>query len=77
MYKLKPCPFCGGEAELVNAIGNDYYRSDQHIVCNARCKDCGVETTGSVAEDHTFAYVEQAIEKWNRRAHENQESESL
>lgn len=34
MEKLKPCPFCGGEAELYE----NYYHG-----CNIYCLECGVE----------------------------------
>lgn len=50
--KLKPCPFCGGEAiTLENMIGN--YRVE--------CYHCFAHT---FYEDSK----EKAIEEWNRRA---------
>ena len=52
--KLKPCPFCGGEAELVN-IGTN--------LCDpitVECKQCKCNT-------QWFDRSCDAIEAWNRR----------
>ena len=67
MSELKRCPFCGGSAEFVNSIGHDYYRNSAKITCTVRCRDCGVETAGCIAEDTSFTYKELAAEAWNRR----------
>lgn len=51
--KLKPCPFCGGEAELTNVA----------IIPNAitvRCKECNCNV-------NWFCKEQEAIEAWNRR----------
>ena len=59
--KLKPCPFCGGEARLLlNAkrkiYGKDEYRTGVVACCN-------------VCEARMFYGSEKlAIEAWNRRA---------
>ena len=66
MSELKPCPFCGGEAEIRTQDrpdGNTHY-----YVYIVRCKECRART-----EDFPIAYyvhhdVEDAIEAWNRRA---------
>ena len=55
--KLKPCPFCGGEAILVKDFCS--FKDWNY----ARCESCGAMT--SVADD---AY--KAIEAWNMRAEE-------
>lgn len=54
--KLKPCPFCGGAAELVmNTVGQ---------FC-AQCRNykCGATIIAEVYDD--------AVDAWNRRAGEN------
>lgn len=54
MADLKPCPFCGGEAEL--RINEErYYKA---VVL---CKQCGIHTV----RQHI---PEIAISEWNRRA---------
>lgn len=77
MAELKPCPFCGGEAEI--AYGNIYISR----VVSVRCTKCRAKTnfvwidhpnmsyTGGL--DESTRYTEQqaenrAIEAWNRRA---------
>ena len=63
--KLKPCPFCGGEAEIVEdrLYGEDYYAG--------RCKSC--------AATSIFEFTkEEAVDKWNRRNYpEKQDSSNL
>ena len=53
--KLKPCPFCGGEAEVV---ANEYF-------ADVSCKDG--ECRG-FTDYLTFKKKSEAIEAWNRRA---------
>lgn len=56
--KLKPCPFCGGEAKVGYAI-NDYNR------WGVSCNICGcVVEVGFGEYDDT---PEEAIKAWNRR----------
>lgn len=55
MAELKPCPFCGGEAEIVE---NDCFVD----VC---CKNLRCRGWASCLEYKT---KKEAIEAWNRRA---------
>lgn len=50
--KLKPCPFCGGEAKIV---ANCY---NQHYICCKKCK-CAFWADYTRKED--------AVNGWNRR----------
>ena len=50
--ELKPCPFCGGEAEIV---GDDY------MEWIAECVEC-------CASSMTYATEAEAVEAWNTRA---------
>lgn len=64
MTELKPCPFCGGEAEEKYIKRNlkyrlFYFRDITHFVY-IHCKTCGC--TSRVHETK-----ENAIEAWNRR----------
>ena len=69
--KLKPCPFCGGEAEMYNGtdiVGKYWY---------VRCKKCYSRGAGAYEsgkelepqEEYTaiIRAWERAIEAWNRR----------
>lgn len=49
--KLKPCPFCGGEAEILQTVGHTFY---------AWCSDCDTST------GHYFT-EEDAATMWNHR----------
>lgn len=66
MEQLKPCPFCGGKAEVVPhkffSEALKAWKVDCYVV---ECKNC-----------HTAQYwgtEKQAIEAWNRRAYEKQD----
>ena len=52
---MEPCPFCGGEAELVENSGGNYF---------IRCRSCGCRTR-FFNENHIGAQT-----TWNRRAKE-------
>lgn len=74
--KLKPCPFCGGEAEMKPT---SIYMSKARVVV---CKECGLRTklifintpcmNGKGKPDERTRYTEEQAEKiaaelWNRR----------
>ncbi len=59
--KLKPCPFCGGEAKMLEEydvmIGKTYYFVE--------CTECtGTIFSGEINE-------KEAIEAWNRRVNDD------
>lgn len=58
--ELKPCPFCGSDAQL------DYlgYRDKTKNHAVIRCKRCGAQIIRSVSIDR----LSEAINAWNRRA---------
>lgn len=47
----KPCPFCGGEAELRDTSFGEYY---------VKCRKCGINTPA-------FTRPDTVIKRWNRR----------
>ena len=58
MESLKPCPFCGGNADICtdfHLIGNEYIP-----VKYIRCEGCGARTGLWLDDD-------EAIKAWNRR----------
>lgn len=57
--ELKPCPFCGGKAEI--ATGSVFMW--EHIIV---CKNCGASSKTVIGITLSQAR-EKAIEAWNRR----------
>ena len=66
MTKLKPCPFCGGEAEI-KYIGNEHTKSRSAQI---KCKTwgCGIKKTVSAMRFNIDWCEEKVIKAWNRRA---------
>lgn len=56
MEKLKPCPFCGGEPEMIN------YSEHEWLVNCPEC--CGMVERWRETE-------KEAAEQWNRRANDD------
>jgi Lar family restriction alleviation protein len=50
---LKPCPFCGGEPEISNRLGERWWQ--------VICKSCHSQT-GEIKND-----LDRTIANWNRR----------
>lgn len=67
--KLKPCPFCGGEAytivKVVNGISADTIRFA------VKCVNCNIDQHFDIACADSFEKVKSAMDKaidaWNRR----------
>ena len=54
-YDLKPCPFCGGKASMIDTSPyHDYY---------VKCLKCGIE-------QKLYKSRRTATVAWNRRKHE-------
>lgn len=70
--KLKPCPFCGGEAKPDARKGYEERQAYYGKAClTIECLDCEAEVTAYNHTDGTLPYetmAEAAAEKWNRRA---------
>ena len=56
--KLKPCPFCGGEATTVFYVGYIY----------VSCEKCGATSEIVKISEEYSAAEKTAAEAWNRRA---------
>ena len=62
MDKLKPCPFCGGEAVMISEpITHDRFL----VACKNRGDMCKCEPC-----TNWFAIREEAAEAWNRRVND-------
>lgn len=59
---LKPCPFCGGEAE------RDYVKLEWGCA-GVHCKNCGVYVFDYDSYGWTYD-SEIAVKKWNKRTNE-------
>lgn len=59
MSELKPCPFCGSEANMLG----DYDYSNYHANCTN--DECGCYWVAC------YETEQEAIEAWNRRAYED------
>ena len=74
--ELKPCPFCGGQAEFVTNTSG-YKNCDRIIGFSIRCKKCKTEypkryelriSLGSKGQIETdIDQREQAVSDWNKR----------
>ena len=61
MYELKPCPFCGGKAELIQTKCLSNGRVLYHVFhYELKCRTNGIQTKNMETQ-------EEAIEAWNRR----------
>lgn len=58
--ELKPCPFCGGDAEIVKE-GHREYKPTYFV----GCKICCIKT-------YSYIELDRAIDRWNRRVKENE-----
>ena len=59
--ELKPCPFCGGGARVIDS---SYQGSAIHVSCR-----CGAQMFGGRRH---FGRESEAVEAWNRRSGEDQ-----
>lgn len=74
--KLKPCPFCGGEAHLVN-LPKKLYGMASGVICSSCMAHTKIFITVVKQDPRTLEIVaikdggRDAIEAWNRRTHDN------
>lgn len=59
--KLLPCPFCGGEAQLVHWTNQLSWNANYGV----KCTSCKILLDSAHSYFHT---EEEAINAWNRRA---------
>ena len=76
--KLKPCPFCGGEAEFFEENNGYHSRGNAEWTLGIRCTKCGIKSPHIYRIDvilnknaeFQFLLDERrvAVDDWNRRA---------
>ena len=64
MEQLKPCPFCGGKAQIFTDDEMGYLGNNQYLV---KCENCLCGT------GH-YNNPECAIEAWNKRANDKEDA---
>lgn len=70
MPKLKPCPFCGGEAEIYGGLIDGY---------GVQCLSCFSSTTEfeGVRGDYEDTAIPKAITAWNTRTPNTEAMEKI
>ena len=64
--EMLPCPFCGSEnVKPIHYSGSYGYSASEDYV---KCLSCSA-TGGLITNDNGLNCMEDAIEKWNRRAY--------
>lgn len=72
MVQLKPCPFCGGEAELKK---DSYYAGAvkvERVYC--RCSNCGIATR-IYGPSIDYCATDRVIKVWNTRVNDFKQEE--
>lgn len=64
MSKLKPCPFCGGKAELTTDVTAERYSKPRAMIY---CTNCKIETRWFDDKNRDGTFVEEAVNAWNKR----------
>lgn len=81
MSKLKPCPFCGGEAEW-NSAGESDFSYLVNGYASIRCFDCEAEIEpvwtkrGDYSKEEAERCEREAVKKWNQRTESEAEKSS-
>lgn len=65
MYKLKPCPFCGGKAAVMR--GQCEGETTVAVVCQT-CRTGIFRAKSVIWEGWKYKNEADAVEAWNRRA---------
>lgn len=70
--KLKPCPFCGGKAELYSVkMDKKKILGKYHMIATIKCKSCTAQIS-QAGQDGDKAF-KNAADLWNSREGEQNE----
>ena len=67
MEQLKPCPFCGSEAEI-SAVPVDYPAQNVRVYATCKNHDCSAEIAGLCNIKEIKDAALEVVQAWNRRA---------
>ena len=68
--KLKPCPFCGGEADLVKGVEPRSFHPQAKEYYIVQCNNCNLMFGFDLDYGGIFWDEKSAIEAWNNRSEE-------
>lgn len=71
MIKLKPCPFCGGQAEIIHK--HDYPIPALNSIY-VKCQKCGTETK-TVEASTEYCANDVVCSAWNQRTYQPEDIE--
>lgn len=72
MAELKPCPFCGGKAEIKLSSSAIAYMGSVYS-CHIGCKECGLGLSENFVDMGLAGEIEEVlVEAWNRRVNDDE-----
>lgn len=66
--KLKPCPFCGGEAHIVTGV--EEFLMKKYPTVKVVCNKCNNQTANLMDTSFNAYVVKMVIDSWNKRVND-------
>lgn len=67
MKILKPCPFCGGKADIITGVTDSLPNYPKVRIV---CKKCRVGTDDYVDTTYDASFIDAVVNAWNKRVYE-------